>query len=126
MFSRSSEAIVHSLLRRTTANGPSHCTMSAMNPQAIFERLQCEAAAIVDDRMLGCHRTAPGRVSAVDLRLHLLAEPVDRRLCTTAAVRDAQRRQRHLDHAERAKDHRRIDMPHMGNAEGLAGEFADA
>ena len=31
-----------------------------------------------------------------------------------------------LDHAKRAEDHRRVDVAHMGDAERLAGEIADA
>ena len=37
--------------------------------------------------------------------------------CFGLAVRDTERVQAHLDHAERAEDHRRVDMAHMGDAE---------
>ena len=40
-------------------------------------------------------------------------------------MRDLQRIQRHLDDGERAQDHRRVDMAHMGDAEGLAVQFAN-
>src|SRR3984957_13394642 len=58
--------------------------------------------------------------------LHLLAQPVDRRLGAALAVRDAQRLEPDFDHAQRAQYHRRVDMAHMGDANGLAGELADA
>jgi hypothetical protein len=58
------------------------------------------------------------------LRLHLLTEPIDRRLGATPSVRDVQCCQRHLHNTQCAKDHGRIDVSHMGDAEPLAGELA--
>ena len=60
------------------------------------------------------------------LGLHLLAQPVDRRLGAALAVRDAKSLEPDLDHAQRAQHHRRVDMAHVGDANSLAGEFADA
>src|ERR1700743_3362982 len=53
------------------------------------------------------------------------AEPLTRGIDAAPAVRDLQRGERNLDDAERAEDHRRVDMAHMGYAERLAGEIAD-
>jgi hypothetical protein len=58
--------------------------------------------------------------------LHLLAQPVDRRLGAALAVRDAKSIEPDLDHAKRAEHHRRVDMAHMSDANSLAGELADA
>src|SRR5688500_5775706 len=68
----------------------------------------------------------PEASAALTLRLHLIAQPVDGGLRAALAVRDAERAQRHFDHAERAEDHRRIDVAHVRDTEGLAGEIADA
>src|SRR5512146_3505609 len=57
---------------------------------------------------------------------HLRPEPVHGGLDAAVAVRDAERLERHLDDAQRAEDHRRVDMAHMRDAERLAGEVADA
>jgi hypothetical protein len=70
-------------------------------------------------------RPNPPLVSAA-LRLHLLTEPIDRRLGATPAVRNVQCCQRHLHNTQCAKDHWRIDVSYMGDAEPLAGELADA
>src|ERR1700722_5547187 len=56
---------------------------------------------------------------------HAFAEPFDRGLEATLAVRDIERIEADFDDAERAQDHRGVDMPHMGDAERLACEFAD-
>src|SRR6185312_13934336 len=55
-----------------------------------------------------------------------LAEPFDRGPGASRAVRDAERLQPDLDNAQRAQDHRRIDMTHMGDPKRLTDEFADA
>src|SRR5262249_49780865 len=60
------------------------------------------------------------------LGLHLGAQPVDRRLGAALGVRNLQRAERGLDHAQRAQYHRRVDVAHMGDAEGLARQVADA
>jgi hypothetical protein len=66
-------------------------------------------------------RKGRGRNLCLCLCLDLLAEPVDRGLRAALAVRDVQRGQGHFDDAEGAEDHWRIDVPHMSDAEGLAG-----
>src|ERR1700745_1072159 len=53
------------------------------------------------------------------------SEKVDRRLDAASAVRDAERAQADFDDGKRAKDHRRVDVAHMGDPERLAREFAD-
>src|SRR5882757_3407720 len=58
--------------------------------------------------------------------LHLFSQPVDRRLGAALAVRDAKSIEADLDHAQGAEHHRRVDMAHMGDADRLAGELADA
>src|SRR5262249_30937522 len=54
------------------------------------------------------------------------AEPFDRGLRAALAVRYSQRFERDFDGAERAQDHRRIDVPHMRDAKRLARELAEA
>src|SRR5437016_4629344 len=54
------------------------------------------------------------------VRRHALCEELDRCLRAAAAMRNAERAKPHLDHAERAEDHRRIDVPHVRDAEALA------
>src|SRR3954468_5247906 len=60
-----------------------------------------------------------------DLRSDVLAEIFDRGSGSALAVRNLKRVEANLDDTERAQDHRRIDMAHMGDAERLAGEVAD-
>src|SRR5580698_11582290 len=55
---------------------------------------------------------------------HLLAQKRDRRLNATRSVRNVHRAQRHFDHTERPKYHRRVDVPHMGDAKRLARQVA--
>src|SRR5689334_18059604 len=57
---------------------------------------------------------------------HAFAKPLDGGGGSTLAMRNVERTQRHLDHAERAEDHRCVDMAHMGDAKRLAVQFADA
>src|SRR5215471_13326283 len=63
---------------------------------------------------------------ARSLRLDLCTQPVDGGLHAALAVRHAECCERHLDHAQGAEDHRRIDMAHMSDAERLARKLADA
>jgi hypothetical protein len=53
-------------------------------------------------------------------------QPSDRRLNASRSMWDAHSFQRHFDHTERAKDHRRVNVPHAGDAERLARQLADA
>src|ERR1700691_1465847 len=55
----------------------------------------------------------------------VFAEPLDRGLEAALAVRDIERVEADFDDAERAQDHRRVDVAHMGDEERLACEFAD-
>src|SRR5260370_23702207 len=57
---------------------------------------------------------------------HLFSQPVDRRLGAALAVRDTESVEADLDHAQGAEHHRRVDMAHMGDADGLARELANA
>src|SRR5215471_20283215 len=59
------------------------------------------------------------------LRLNALPQPVDRRLHAFAAMRDAERLETHLDHAQRAKHRGSVHVSHMGDAECPARHFAD-
>src|SRR6478672_11618443 len=70
--------------------------------------------------------TAWGSADSGVLHRHLLTQIRHRRLKPALAVRDLQRVEADLDHPERAEQHRRVDMAHMGDAEGLSGEIADA
>src|ERR1700678_680400 len=65
------------------------------------------------------------RVRRTGLRLYLLRQPVDRSLGAAPAVRDAESAEAHFDHAQGAEDHRRVDMTHVGDADGFAGELTD-
>jgi hypothetical protein len=76
---------------------------------------------LVCRRLPSPSRKGRGRNLCLCLCLDLLAEPVDRGLRAALAVRDVQRGQGHFDDAEGAEDHWRIDVPHMSDAEGLAG-----
>jgi hypothetical protein len=58
--------------------------------------------------------------------VHSLAEPFDRSLNASPAVRDAQRIEAHLDDTEYAKHHGSIDMAHVGNAESLTPHLSEA
>ena len=69
--------------------------------------------------------TGAGSGPPLRSRRHGGCEIVDRRLGTALAMRNAECRERHLDHAQRAHQHRRVDMAHMGDAERLALELAD-
>src|SRR4029453_13033291 len=53
-------------------------------------------------------------------------EPFDRGLRAALAVRYPQRPERDFDGAERAQDHRGIDVPHMRDAKRLARQLAEA
>src|SRR5579859_7068034 len=64
--------------------------------------------------------------AALKLRAHILAEIGDRRLQAALAMRHLERVEADLDDAERAQNHRRVDMAHMGDAECLALQIADA
>src|SRR5436309_5865978 len=57
---------------------------------------------------------------------YTFAQPFDRGFGAPFAVGNLERIETDLDHAQRAEDHRRVDMAHMGDAERLAGQFADA
>src|SRR5579883_1658428 len=59
-------------------------------------------------------------------RRDVVAEAADRRLDAALAMGNAKRLESDLDHAERSENHRGIDMPHMGDSERLAGQFADS
>src|ERR1700734_225885 len=56
---------------------------------------------------------------------HVFADPPARGLKAALAVRDVERMEADFDHAERAQDHRRVDMAHMGDPERLPCELAD-
>src|SRR3984893_8703179 len=53
------------------------------------------------------------------------AEPLNRGLEASLAVRDRKRVEADFDDTQRAQDHRRVDVPHMGDPERLARKFAD-
>src|SRR5215469_3829595 len=59
------------------------------------------------------------------LHTNIAAEPLDRGLATASLVRNLQRGQGNFDHTECSERHRRIDVPHMRNPEGAAGQIAD-
>src|SRR4051812_22252699 len=65
---------------------------------------------------------APERGSGADT----FTEPFDGGLGSAFAMGDIEGIQPHLDDAKRTQDHRRVDMAHMGDAEGLALQIADA
>src|SRR6267142_6239401 len=56
---------------------------------------------------------------------HAFAEPVGCGLEAALAVRNSKRVEADFDDAQGAQNHRRVDMPHMGDAERLARQFAD-
>src|SRR5262249_32634187 len=66
------------------------------------------------------------RRSARLLRTYTFAEKTDRGTRAAVAMRDFERIEAYLDRAERAQNHRCIDVAHMGDAEGLALQVADA
>ena len=71
------------------------------------------------------HESSPPGTSWRLQARHTFAEPLDRGLGAALAVRDIERIEADFDDAERAQDHRRVDVAHMGDPERLAGEFAD-
>src|SRR5258708_23726121 len=58
-------------------------------------------------------------------RTHAFPQPLDRGLDAALAVRDIERVEADFDDAERAQDHRGVDVAHMGDPERLAVQFAD-
>jgi hypothetical protein len=58
-------------------------------------------------------------------RAHAFAEPVDRGFGAAFAVGNIERVEADFDDAEGTEDHRRIDVAHVGDAEGLALQLAD-
>ena len=59
------------------------------------------------------------------LGAHLAAKVLDGGLETAASVRDAQRAERHLDRAEHAEHHGRVDVTHVGDPERAALQIAN-
>src|SRR5256885_10432120 len=57
---------------------------------------------------------------------YTFTKPLDRGFSSALAMGNAERVQPDLDHAKRAQDHRRVDMAHMGDAERLTLQLADA
>src|ERR1700722_3829344 len=57
--------------------------------------------------------------------VHAFAEPVDGGFGAALAVRDIERLQADFDHAQRAQDHRGVDVAHMGDPERLALQLAN-
>src|SRR5215813_4488045 len=92
----------------------------AQSPAEPFETSDAKGLA----RMSACiratssTRNCSGRYMA--LRLHVIAQPVDRGLNAALPVRDTERAEPGLDDPQRAEHHRRIDMAHMGDAKRLA------
>src|SRR6516165_6420632 len=72
-------------------------------------------------------RTNAGGPKSLDGRSggHTFSEIIDGRLDAASAVRDAERVEADFDDAQRAEDHRRVDVAHMGDPGRLACEFAD-
>src|SRR5205085_3809919 len=58
-------------------------------------------------------------------RSYSFAEPFNRGLDAAPAVRDVERIETDFDDAERAQDHRRVDVSHMSDPERLALQVAD-
>src|SRR5258708_353337 len=94
----------------------------------MYDKLAANCLAFVKlaQSEFGCVLMSPALGLTNPLRTHILAEILDRGADTALAMRDIQRGEAGLDHAERAEDHRRVDVSHMGDAEGLVGEVADA
>src|SRR5882757_70721 len=59
-------------------------------------------------------------------RTDAFREPLDRGLGSALAMGNAERLEAGFDHAERAQNHRRVDVAHMGDAERLPLQVADA
>src|ERR1700675_3406035 len=66
---------------------------------------------------------APGEGEAS--RTHAFAEIFDRGFGSALAVGDIERIEGDFDDAERAQDHRGVDVAHMGDPERLSVEVAD-
>jgi hypothetical protein len=62
----------------------------------------------------------PAKIRFGCLGVHSLAEPFDRSLNTSLAVRDPKHVETHLDDTEYAEYHGSIDMAHVGDAESLS------
>ena len=58
-------------------------------------------------------------------RPYTFSQPFDRGFSPALAVRDFERVEADLDDAQRAQNHRRVDVSHMGDPEGLALQFTD-
>src|SRR5437588_4063781 len=100
--------------RAGSTNQPEQSSPCAQLPRAL------PGGYLVPDRVaLQC-------ATATCSRAHALAEPFDRGLRAALAVRDAERAEPDFDDAERAEHHRGIDVAHVGDAERLAGQVADA
>src|SRR5262249_37165736 len=82
-----------------------------------------------------CTRSKPGgprsrraRTDEADvapLGAHLASEIFHGGLNAAASMRDVERGERHLDRAEHAEDHRRVDVAHVSDPEGAALKMAD-
>src|SRR6185369_11772592 len=118
-------------LVRNCARGPGPITpgrsLARTRSQEVFPRYMHHGSLL--DRAVWvpafAGTTAWGPADSRVLHRHLLTQIRHRRLKPALAVRDLQRVEADLDHPERAEQHRRVDMAHMGDAEGLAGEVAD-
>src|SRR6185437_7927713 len=108
----------------TTASEPNRLVRSRNSTDATRTPRTCLVMQL-SARRISTKNAVAGRPRA-DSGGYTFGEPVDRGLGATLTMWDIERAEADLDHAERAQDHRRVDVAHMGDPERLALQLADA
>ena len=109
--------------------------LAGLSPDPPVRRRHARHGASAGTRAAGARRSPPPAArsracevaaTGTPLRRHLAPQILHGRLHAAAAVRDGERLEAHLHGAQRAQHHGRVGVAHVGDAEGLAAELAQA